>query len=69
MQPKAHSVKGDIHMLLQGAKLLFGSLPEALCSNPAHTKKSDVPPTWEDLDHAEEHSEVRSHVSGWHNRA
>jgi hypothetical protein len=56
-------------MLLQVAKLLLGSLPEALYSNPAPTKKSDVPPTWEDRDHAEEHSAVLSHVSGWHNRA
>lgn len=58
---KAHSVKGDKHTLLQGAKLLFGSLP-----NPAHTKKSDVPSTWEELDHAEEHSAMAHHVSGRH---
>lgn len=65
---KAHSVKGDIHMLPQVTKLLVGSLPEALCSNPAHTM-SDVPPTWEDLDHAEEHSAVHHRVAGWQNRA
>lgn len=63
---KAHSVKGNKHTLLQGAKLLFGSLPEALCSYPAHTKKSDVPSTWEELDHAEEHSAMARLVSWRH---